>query len=196
MEGQLSIFDFLKEPTEEIADRLNKELGTNFVKIHDNGYYLLFEYIKGADRFVIDGSNNKLGLGVNGDFRPCIDYEDLKGRLEKILGENCQKCKYKIWLNKDGKRVRACRLYGSCHFVPAEKPDDLTYDNKGRLYPAPAWMDAERCEKCKNWELAPNQPPDGWGVMGFCTSHRGRGREVNHTSYCDDFEKKEEAWST
>ena len=153
MDGQLSIFDYLKEPTDEIVNRLNKRLGVHFVKIHDNGYYLLYEYTQGETRFTIDGSNGGLGLGINGDFRGCLDYDDIERRLKDNI--------------------------------------DMTYDNKGRLYPAPAWMDAKRCEKCDYWNLSPTQPPDGWGVKGLCSSHRGRGCEVGSTSYCMDFKAKE-----
>lgn len=106
---------------------------------------------------------------------------------EKEEKKNCSQCKYRVFLNKDGKRVQSCDRYYGCEFVPAEDPDDFTYDNKGKLSPAPSWMSKKRCEKCQNWSLSPNQPPEGWGVMGFCSSHRGRGKETNHTSYCDDY---------
>lgn len=45
----------------------------------------------------------------------------------------CGKCKYQVWLNKEGKRVRSCDRYDGCQFTPVEDPDNLTYDNKGRL---------------------------------------------------------------
>lgn len=32
--------------------------------------------------------------------------------------KNCNDCKYRVFLNKDGKRVQSCDRYDGCEFVP------------------------------------------------------------------------------
>ena len=97
--------------------------------------------------------------------------------------------------------VRCCRdcdynhnCSSKCHMKPKAptKILDMTHDRKGNLHPAPSWMNKERCENCSNWQFSPTQPPDGWGIKGFCTSHRGQGREVGATSYCQDFKENKD----
>ena len=68
MEGQISIFDLMKSPAEEIAEKLNNNLATSFEKVMDDGYYLLFVYSDQKHRYVIDGSRGRLGFGVDGFF--------------------------------------------------------------------------------------------------------------------------------
>lgn len=43
------------------------------------------------------------------------------------------------------------------------------------------WMWDERCETCQSWSvlLPSDQPPDGWGVYGFCSALTA----VNHKEY-------------
>ena len=73
-----------------------------------------------------------------------------------------------------------------------------TRDRNGRLYPAPEWMDRERCENCRYWEIIPisEQPPEGWGVKGQCNySHEPEMMKngywiTDKNSYCDDYEVK------
>lgn len=72
---------------------------------------------------------------------------------------------------------------------------DKTYDRHGRQSEAPSWMNRERCENCKWWELLPveEQPPDGWGVTGQCNIFREGQTHYEQpcsTSYCDDFRYK------
>jgi hypothetical protein len=72
---------------------------------------------------------------------------------------------------------------------------DRTYDRHGRQSEAPSWMNRERCENCKWWELllVEEQPPDGWGVKGQCNLFRDGQTHYEQpcsTSYCDDFRYK------
>ena len=74
---------------------------------------------------------------------------------------------------------------------------DRTHRRDGSLHDAPAWMDKDRCENCRYWEILPveQQPPSGWGVKGQCNcSHEPEMMEkgywtVSSISYCDDFER-------
>ena len=74
--------------------------------------------------------------------------------------------------------------------------DDLlynyTYDRFGKRRPARSWMNRERCENCKYWELLPveEQPPAGWGVKGQCNQFREgqtHYEQPSSTSWCQDF---------
>lgn len=75
---------------------------------------------------------------------------------------------------------------------------DLSRDRYGRIYKAPEWMDRERCENCKYWEMlqVEEQPPAGWGVKGQCNcTHEPEMMKngywiVSKTSYCNDFISK------
>ena len=44
-----------------------------------------------------------------------------------------------------------------------------------------SWMHDERCETCSNWtvDIPSAQPPDGWGVYGFCSALTA----VNHKEH-------------
>ena len=72
---------------------------------------------------------------------------------------------------------------------------DYSHHRDGRLYPAPEWMDKERCENCIYWSIFPKeeQPPAGWGVKGQCNcTHEPEMMKngywiVGKTSYCMDF---------
>ena len=71
-----------------------------------------------------------------------------------------------------------------------------TYNRHGEKVPAPEWAPKERCANCKYWAILAEceQPADGWGIKGICTSHRGQGRyRKDAFSYCQDhtFEDKE-----
>lgn len=72
-----------------------------------------------------------------------------------------------------------------------EKPTDYTYDRAEKKRPAPKWYPTERCENCETWNRLPTQeqPPYGWGVYGWCNSHKQR---VGATGYCDNWEKRKE----
>lgn len=80
------------------------------------------------------------------------------------------------------------------------KPDKgISHDRYGREYKAPDWMDVERCENCKWWQILPpeEQPPAGWGVKGQCNCYhepemmKNGYWKVSKTSSCQDFAKKE-----
>lgn len=72
---------------------------------------------------------------------------------------------------------------------------DYTVDKYGRRSIAQTWMNRERCENCKYWELLPvdDQPPDGWGVKGQCNLFR-EGQKTyevtNKTDYCQNYKCK------
>lgn len=73
-----------------------------------------------------------------------------------------------------------------------------TYERDGSTYEAPEWMDDERCETCKYWELLPKdeQPPAGWGVKGQCNflhtnwdgTRQTEYQNTGKTSYCQEWE--------
>lgn len=73
---------------------------------------------------------------------------------------------------------------------------DYTHKRDGTLYPAPEWMNKERCENCIKWHILPKeeQPPAGWGVKGQCNcihDPKQKGYETTgKNSYCCDFEDK------
>lgn len=75
---------------------------------------------------------------------------------------------------------------------------DFSRDRYGRTYKAPSWMDKERCENCKYWEMyqTEEQPPAGWGVYGQCNCvhepemMKNGYWKVSKTSYCNDFVSK------
>lgn len=51
----------------------------------------------------------------------------------------------------------------------------------------------ERCETCMHWTLdvADSQPPDGWGVYGFCsalTAANHKEHRTMHSSYCQYYQ--------
>lgn len=89
MQGQLTIWDFLKkplkEPAEEVAEKMNACLGTKFEKVMDDGYYLLFVYETEEHRFVINGSNKRLGFGIDNLFLAHNGYEDIKARYLRCM---------------------------------------------------------------------------------------------------------------
>ena len=74
---------------------------------------------------------------------------------------------------------------------------DLTHRRDGSLRPASSWMNKDRCENCKYWEIFPvdQQPPSGWGVKGQCNcSHEPDMMKngywtVSSTSYCQDYRR-------
>lgn len=73
-----------------------------------------------------------------------------------------------------------------------------THDRRGKVHQAPEWMDEERCENCKYWEILPVelQPPDGWGVKGQCNCvhepemMKNGYWQVGKTSCCQDYKAK------
>ena len=80
------------------------------------------------------------------------------------------------------------------------RPDKGTsHDRYGREYKAPTWMDVERCENCKWWQILPpeEQPPAGWGVKGQCNCYhepemmKNGYWKTSKTSSCQDFAEKE-----
>lgn len=65
----------------------------------------------------------------------------------------------------------------------------MTYDRNGKGHPAPKWMKYERCENCKRWNKYPTdeQPPFGWGVVGWCAELKGK---VGGNGYCNSWEDR------
>lgn len=68
-------------------------------------------------------------------------------------------------------------------------PSDMHSDRYGRLKPAPKWMRYERCENCIRWTMYPTeqQPPDGWGIYGWCAENKYKCKATN---FCKNFEDK------
>lgn len=71
------------------------------------------------------------------------------------------------------------------------KPQDKTTDKNGNTKPADKWQNYKRCENCERWNLInlKEQPPDGWGVLGWCPSLTQR---VEKNSFCMNYEDKNE----
>lgn len=109
----------------------------------------------------------------------------------KEIGPKCNGCKYKIYLHKGGSGIQSCEKYGGCKY----EPRGWTHQRDGSLIEAPRWMNEERCENCKWWEIYPveEQPPDGWEVKGQCNySHEPEQMKngywtTSKTSYCQDY---------
>ena len=111
----------------------------------------------------------------------------------KEIGSKCAGCKHKIYLHNGGRGVQSCEKYGECEY----EPRGWTYRRDGTLTEAPRWMQKERCETCKYWEIFAMelQPPDGWGVKGQCNCYHDaemmkKGYWITtQTSYCQDYEE-------
>ena len=67
-----------------------------------------------------------------------------------------------------------------------ETMQDMTSDRNGKREVAPSWMNRERCEHCQSWTFAPDQPPFGWGVVGWCKKNL---QKTQKASYCQNFER-------
>ncbi len=69
------------------------------------------------------------------------------------------------------------------------EPPNMHANYRGELKDAPRWMQYSRCENCTRWKAyrADKQPPEGWGIQGWCAEH---GEKSNATSYCQNFEDK------
>lgn len=89
MMEQLTIFDFIKKPTKDraevIAERMNRELGTDFQEVMNTGYYLLYVFVTNKHRFVIDGTNGDLSFGVDGFFLGAIGFDDIAKRYREWM---------------------------------------------------------------------------------------------------------------
>lgn len=64
--------------------------------------------------------------------------------------------------------------------------EELTDHMKGYMYD-------ERCETCTHWTLdvPSNQPPDGWGVYGFCsalTAINHKEHRTMHSGFCQFYQ--------
>lgn len=68
-------------------------------------------------------------------------------------------------------------------------PSDMHSDRYGRFKIAPKWMRYERCENCIRWTMYPTeqQPPDGWGIYGWCQENTYKCKATN---FCKNFEDK------
>lgn len=91
-----------------------------------------------------------------------------------------------------GGTIEPCRFGGPFNWNnKTEKLEDVHIDREGRPEKAPSWMNYKRCENCKRWQRydIKEQPPTGWGVMGYCMEHK---EKCSTGSYCDDFEDKNE----
>ena len=80
---QLTIFDLLREPVDEIAERMNKTFGTDFREVMNTGYYHLYVFVTNKHRFVIDGTGNDLSFGVDGSFLGAIGFDDIAKRYRE-----------------------------------------------------------------------------------------------------------------
>ena len=80
---QLTIFDLLKEPVDEIAEKMNKTFGTDFQEAMNTGYYHIYVFVNGKHRFVIDGSGNDLCFGIDGRFLSAIGFNDIAKRYRE-----------------------------------------------------------------------------------------------------------------
>lgn len=91
-----------------------------------------------------------------------------------------------------GGTIDPCRFGGPFKWSnKREKLEDVHIDREGRPEKAPQWMKYKRCENCKRWQRydIKEQPPAGWGVMGYCIEHK---EKCSTGSYCNDFEDKNE----
>lgn len=69
----------------------------------------------------------------------------------------------------------------------AEYRATQTITKDGNLRPAPFFAHRERCELCNYWTLDTIQPPDGWGIKGFCGVHQGA--RVDSLDYCAEYKE-------
>lgn len=88
MVGQISIFDIFdckptRERAEVVAEKMNANSDLIFNKTMNTGYYLLFVAEKNGHRFVIDGTDNDLGFGIDNLFLAHKGYEDIRNRYEE-----------------------------------------------------------------------------------------------------------------
>lgn len=88
IEGQLDLFDYftskpIKELAVVVAEKMNDNSDLNFKEIMNTGYYLLFVAEKNGHRFVIDGTDNKLGFGIDNLFLAHNGYVDVKERYDE-----------------------------------------------------------------------------------------------------------------
>ena len=93
IEGQMSLFDYftsnpIKELAVVVADKMNDNSDLNFKEIMNTGYYLLFVAENNGHRFVIDGTDNDLGFGIDNLFLAHKGYEDIKRRYEEWKTES------------------------------------------------------------------------------------------------------------
>lgn len=88
IEGQMSLFDYftskpIKELAVVVAEKMNDNSDLNFKEILNTGYYLLFVAEKNGHRFVIDGTDNGLGFGIDNLFLAHNGYADVKERYDE-----------------------------------------------------------------------------------------------------------------
>lgn len=92
-----------------------------------------------------------------------------------------------------GGTIEPCRFGGPFNWSnKSEDPkEDVHIDREGREHKPPSWMEYKRCENCIRWQRydIKEQPPSGWGVMGYCIEHKYRCSTAN---YCNDFDDKNE----
>lgn len=64
---------------------------------------------------------------------------------------------------------------------------DETISKNGKKSKPPKWMQYKRCENCTRWNRfdKSEQPPDGWGIYGYCAEHI---QKTGACSYCDKWE--------
>lgn len=172
-DGQMSIFDFLEEPKEEPP----KEDKAICSQKEDCEAY---------------------GFGCGGTIDPCRfdgPYKWSK-HICKFSGHSCNK--EELWkvantldnITCSETCCRQCQVK-SCgaRCNGSKEPQDMTYDRKGKGYPAPEWMDYKRCENCSRWAKyqVSEQPPDGWGTIGWCAEHQHKSQAIG---YCMNWEDK------
>lgn len=196
IEGQMSIFDFLKPDAE--------------VKV----YYKVDELYVWKTVHCSECVN--ANINVNDEkfckYTECSKngYSNFESKEKTICQYSKHECnKENLWKVADSldgiecerKCCRLCEMRMLCgaRCNGADNMKNTNEDQKeyhfnrtGKREEAPEWLiGKKRCEMCLYWQIlnVEFQPGAGWGVIGTCTSHRGQGRSTQAISYCDDFEK-------
>lgn len=131
-------------------------------------------------------SEKLCGARCNGAEAPKENYDP---KTEKPLCSKSDKCEaYPIGC---GGTIEPCRFGGPYNWSnkPEEPREDVHIDREGREHVPAKWMKYERCENCSRWQryVLNEQPPAGWGVMGYCMEHKNKNSSC---SYCNSFDDK------
>ena len=118
------------------------------------------------------------------DFRPkkkncaatneVCNFEECKKVARDCLGIDC-----------NAKCCQACtKLCGARCNYSAHQPKKLNTETK-------EWVEvpnvSRNCEHCKRFNPNIEQPPKGWGMLGWCHTHN---QKVHAISYCQEFEMR------
>lgn len=192
--GKTRIYNFFKDDhtEKECVDFLKNEYGIGGWSIEEgmcdhsaNGIDIKFDKLIGKCSEVHIGwpmvARRIKELIANGKYKP----------KEKPLCSKAEKCEaYPLGC---GGTIEHCRFGGPFNWSnKTEEPkEDVHIDRAGREHKVPSWMKYERCENCIRWQKydIKEQPPEGWGVMGYCVEHKFKCSTAN---YCNDFDDKNE----